>query len=124
MPEIEIFKTVQISGTIDNADHKFYSNINVEFDVDEIVVKYASAYNITPDGPNIGLFKSSLINNVIVSFPKTTTFSETMNTPFICPSKRIQGQYEFYITDINGGLITNYTLIDISLILVFIKYKT
>ena len=66
MPEIETFKTIYVNLDLSTGeDHT--ANIFVEFEVDEVVLKYVSFYNQTPDGPYLGIITSDLISGPILS---------------------------------------------------------
>ena len=121
MPEIETFKTIYVNINLSvGADHG--ANIYVEFEVDEVVLKYVAFYNDIPDGPALGILSSELIGGPIFTFPLTTAFFEQMNTPFRVASKQVNGRYNFTLTGING--VAYYaTDLTMSLCLLFVKYK-
>ena len=122
MPEIETFKTVYVTLNLTTGTASF--PINVEFEVDEMVLKYFTFYNETPNGADMGLLYTNLINNYLISFPKASVMFETLKTSFKVPSKRVQGVYNFTVYDSVTNAIATYTNLRISFALMFIKYKT
>lgn len=125
MPEIETFKTVYVTLDLSNNGIGHY-DINVEFDVDEIVLKYFTMYNDAgaggPDGPDMTMLATSLIVHYLISFPKAQVMFETLKTSFRPNNRRIQGQYEFIAYDSDGGIAV-FTNLKVSFALMFIKYK-
>ena len=124
--EIDIYKTVTVSGHMGNNTNSFTSNINIEFIPDEIILKYVAKYdNDNAAGDLLNVIYTDLIdNNIIFSYPNSTALYEMCNTPFR-NFKQIQGLYTFKVTQINGALPANYAAFDttISMTLLFVKYK-
>lgn len=121
MPEIEHYKTKYIS--LDLSDGKAIYDINVPFEVDEIVLKYFTLKNATPDGPDMVALASSLIVDYLITFPETAVMFETLKTSFKPNNSRIQGQYEFIAYDLFTGAVAEFTDLKVSFALMFIKYK-
>ena len=124
MPEIETFKTVYV--TLDLATGTASFPLNIEFEVDEMVLKYFTLFNdngVTgSDGPEMTLLYTDLLNSYLISFPLTTVMFETLKTSFKIPNKRVQGSYNFTAYSSTGAM-ASYTNITISFALMFIKYK-
>lgn len=123
MPEIETFKTIYVNLDL-STDGKSYHDINVPFDVDEIVLKYFSLYNRDSDGPDMtALYTTLLGSECIVSFPKVNVMFETLKTSFKPTNNRIQGQYEFQALDPLSANQVFCAKLVVSFGLMFIKYK-
>lgn len=121
MPEIETFKTVYI--TLDLSDGKAIYPINIPFDVDEIVLKYFSLKNATPDGPDMVALGTNLIGDYLITFPEVAVMFETLKTSFKPNIRRIQGEYEFTAYDLFSNAPAVFTDLKVSFALMFIKYK-
>ena len=101
--EIENYKTQHITGYINIASPYFDMQLNCEFPVDEIVLKYVTYHNLNTDGNDFFLLKTDLVqSDVFFVFPQSNLFFESMNTPFKPNNSNIQGTYRFRITDTDG----------------------
>ena len=129
MKEIETFKTVHLFGNFSDDPSETIFNINIPFEVDEIILKYVTFYNNAggtpqgPDGPELCIVKSNLINDIVFSFPLTRAFFEGFNTPFKTTTRRIQGDYEFKIVDGITGSDAEFTNFKMTLVFVFVKHR-
>ena len=125
MKEIEIFKTVHLVG--DFSGFGPYSTvrftINIPFEVDEIILKYVNFINMGNNGPLLSIVQTNLIHDIIFTFPITETFFEAFNTPFKATTRRIQGEYEFKISDSIDGSYAKFNNFKMTLVFVFVKYR-
>ena len=124
--EIEIYKTITVSGNIGNNANTFSAYINVEFIPDEIILKYVAKYDDDQAASDLlDIISSDLIDNqVIFSYPSSMALYEMCNTPFR-NQKPIQGLYTFTITQIDGSLPSNFASFNsfYSFTFLFVKYK-
>ena len=131
MKEIETFKTVHLVGDFSGSgpDSAVIFPIKIPFEVDEIILKYVNFINNInidgdpPDGPEMSIVQTNLINDSIFTFPLTQSFFEAFNTPFKATTRRIQGDYEFKIADGITGSDAEFTNFKMTLVFVFVKYR-
>ena len=120
--EILNFKTLHVIGNIRTGS--FSVDINIPFDVDEIVLKHVSLYTAAYTNLNsLNIISTDLINDILCVIPATSVFFETMNTPFNRINHSIQGLYYFKMTDIVGALYALDEEVEISIVLLFVQYK-
>ena len=124
--EIINYKTITLSNLGFNTEQKWSANINVEFPVDEVVIKWVALNDANVgDPPRLTNLRSTLINNhVIFSYPAVNdSFYEVVNTPFKLHGVNINGIYVFTFEDgtsINPHIIGFDT--HFSMVLLFIQY--
>jgi hypothetical protein len=127
MKEIENFKTVHLVGDFSGQDAVATFKLNIPFEVDEIILKYVNFINNAtnvPDGPDMSIVKTNLINDIIFTFPLTQSFFEAFNTPFKTTTRRIQGDYEFRIIDSDPTEPPpGFTNLKMTLVFIFVKYR-
>ena len=128
MNDIETYKTVTISYQFEENENRFNQNIFIEFQVDEIVLKYVSMDISGGFGVN-QMFKitSELVpgDGILAVVPNVDIFHESFNIPFRNHTKNINGTYSFYIKDINNANVPlgRTGLVQLSFTLLFIKWK-
>lgn len=120
--EILNFKTLHVIGNLNPGS--FSVDINIPFDVDEIVLKHVSmqcdeAIDLLP----LNIISTNLINDILCVIPQTSVFFETMNTPFNRINHAVQGLYTFTIIGINNQPPTFIYDVNICLVLLFVQYK-
>ena len=72
MKEIETFNTVHLYGDFSGSISSVRFNINIPFEVDEIILKYVNFINNAgdpPNGPEMSIVQTNLINDAIFTFP-------------------------------------------------------
>ena len=93
--EIQNYKTKTIHLNLTTGGATF--NLNIYFPVDEIVIKHCTFHNTTPNGDQLCLLQTNLINDTILAFPRAIAFFEILNTPYKLASSNINGDYTFKV---------------------------
>lgn len=120
--EILNFKTLHVIGNLTTGS--FSVDINIPFDVDEIVLKHVSMQCDEPaDLLPLNIISTNLINDILCVIPQTSVFFETMNTPFNRINHSVQGLYTFTIIGINNAPPVFLYDVNICLVLLFVQYK-
>jgi hypothetical protein len=130
MPEILTYKTYTISNVFGNNETTFTKDIFVDFEPDEIVLKYL-AYSDDNTALEGGMYslKCDMFNtegNVLINFPADSNFAETLDIPFKNNSKNLNGTRTFSISKLNNGAIEEVATMDLSIsfTLLFVKFKS
>jgi len=127
MTEIVNYKTITVTGYMGNNENSFTSDINLDFQPDEVVVKliiFDNAINVITD--RIYIIKTDLIdNNILAPLEAATGFIQPINIPYKI-NKSINGQYTFSIWNYDGSEPDDIADFEVALgiTLTFIKYKT
>lgn len=119
--EILNFKTLHVIGNIRTGS--FSVDINIPFDVDEIILKHVSMYTAATNVHPLNVISTDLINDILCVIPATGIFFETMNTPFNKINHSVQGLYYFKMTNIVGASHIFNEAVEISIVLLFVQYK-
>lgn len=133
MKEVELFETVFISGVLGANQNKISKKFDLEFPVDEIILKYVSIYDNGAysaggalQSPPTTYIKSSMlgVSDILCSYPATFAFHESFNIPFKPTSKYIKGIYDFTFFKPDNSLIGDgNTDLTVNICMLFIKYK-
>lgn len=124
--EIENMKTVTVKAD----EYTNSIDLFVEFEVDEVILRYVTFVNpgpgggAGPNGANMTLVNTSLINeHTLFAFPIASTFFESTNTPFKISNKIVRGTYSFSLVDADTNEESTVSSITIVMVLLFVKYK-
>lgn len=134
MPQIENTKTITVSLNFE-AKIEDSREIFCEFQPDEIILKYVSLYDNSPQlDTNLISFSSSLFNNQnfftfatpIQNDTSPIFYNEQINTPFKVNSSNVNGLHSFSLKSLYP--FANITPADVSVrvafTFIFIKYKS
>lgn len=125
----EFQKTITIAGNwlhTNATPDVFTEQIDVAFIPDEIIVRYASYYDVDTNPSNsMSYVRSSLIDNhVLLSIPAVTSFQGIIEQRYR-NYKQIQNLYTFSISNYDNSRITNYSTVNsfLSITFEFVKYR-
>jgi hypothetical protein len=119
------YKNLKTVFIVNGAGYEFQKNINVPFNVNEIVLKSYTARDYDAvDNPNMSILTSPLVNGTLLSVNSGIDMPVFVNSQFIGPHTPINGTFNFRWYQLDGSELIDRNNFELNIVfqLVFIEY--